>query len=437
MTDNTNDDDEDLYYKSIEEICREYGIDAPSHEKCDELQKNSSPLQNMLDYTSNIFGNITKTKIPLPSVEIPPEYVKRAEKSLSTHRFFTFEMFNSIRGAENIHIYFWVGLDLAWMLDDFIASMLFGSLALFWIAFMAHQYVKMNNTLELYICIVNFMWIFANVLWCYGDLTDNTDIKYSFAAGMIMSVATFLWIVQRYWLVPNTGILKEDAYTLRSYIMVGLRPRFRFLGRSWKEYEHLFIFSWLLLDISWAFNCKILWIFGVVLSIPVCVDMTISCFLKPYMVIDSVHYLIQFIWLVSNICWSSVEIWTDHSDSAKSLDAGRQPMRVISAWLLLTIYFILFIMYFVWITLNYTNCVPNSIPIQLKIFEENELRNKPKKIELNFYHDHQKKVVDNQYKTKTFIDNPMQNTYEDNNANYVKKHEEIEEIKEIEDVDIV
>lgn len=403
-------------------VCGEQGLEVLTKPELIELQQKSSILKNTFNGICNSFVNFanklklgcskmfimspntTEIKRSVSTDSITNSYYKNVTKSLSTHEYFSFDRFNSKRGAENIHIYFWIGLDLGWMFQNLAVSLVFGFLSLFWIGFMANNYIIVNNTLELYMCMINFMWVFANVLWCVGDIGINNESKYAFSSGMLMTVGLFFWLIQKLWL-QNNGLLKEDRYTVLTYHYAKLTPHFQFLGRNWKECEHIFIFSWLILDIGWAFDSKVLWVIGTSISLLISTYMTIYCFTKEYMIIDSVHYLIQLLWLISNICWSYGDVWLDQNDNRKN------SMRNISAWELVGAYCIIVGMYCIWILMDYFGKLPNKIPNQFKAYvhqDNNRIDNG-----LNFYSD----------KTRTnkinSLNNPLQKMSNDSNQHRI------------------
>lgn len=359
--DNTDTDFEYYDAYDINIICGDHGLEVPTKNEFEELKHNASPLKNIVN---KIYNSIICPKANIDNTT--KENINNAVKSLKTNEYFTLDRFNSIRGAENVHIYFWIGLDLGWMIGNKIMCIFFGTLSLSWVIFMANNYGKQNNTLEIFICLINFIWIYANVIWMIGDIIYNDEEKYSFAAGLLMTIALFLWIVQRFWL-RSLGLLKEDRYSIITYIKSGLIPKLKIFGRTWKQCEHCFIFTWLLLDIAWAFHSKWLWICGTISSILMISYLTVSCFMTPYMIIDSVHYFIQLLWLISNVGWSYDDVWNNNSRNvAQSLSSNPKQMRIISAWELITVYIIVIGMYVIWILLNYYDKLPINIPVQLR-----------------------------------------------------------------------
>ena len=87
-------------------------------------------------------------------------------------------LFFSVRGAENVHIYFWIGKDLGWILNIAWLGMLCGTGALLWLGVLLYHAIKNNNNEEKYFLMPTFLWLFGNYLWMSGNLlsSDESDV---------------------------------------------------------------------------------------------------------------------------------------------------------------------------------------------------------------------------------------------------------------------
>lgn len=357
----------ELEFDDYEAFEREINQIDPFSDSFVTIEKKSNPLGDAYNYCSNLFSS---AKSRLPSVDM-----KAVEKSFSTETEFSpLDIFNSIRGAENIHIYLWLGLDLGWALGNIPVSIIFGILALGWIGVLAHQAMRVGNTLELYMNMINFIWIYANCVWNFGNVVYNDNGQWSFSAGMLMTVGVFLWLVQKFWLTRYRW-LREDVVTIKRFYCSGLRPRHGYLGFTWKQYEHLFIFSWMCIDICWTFNWKIAWIFPTTIASLISLDFFFTCIQQPYMIIDSIHYLVQILWLFSNLYWAGDELWgTSKRDSIPKLNThSPQSARWVSAWTILVTYIIILCLYWLWILLSVGGYISDSAPTQLQVIRKKPL----------------------------------------------------------------
>ena len=83
-----------------------------------------------------------------------------------------FEWLFSIRGAENMYLYFWLLKDLSWAQDWYYPAYTFGSLAIAWSFIMVCNAVYDGATNEVFTSTAMFLWLFANFWWMTGDIHD-------------------------------------------------------------------------------------------------------------------------------------------------------------------------------------------------------------------------------------------------------------------------
>ena len=277
------------------------------------------------------------------------------------------DLYYSIRGAENVHVYLWVLKDLGWSLDNKILGLLFGTLAILWCIMLVFHASERRNTLEMFNILTISLWLFGNFIWMIGNLVYGIDGEFRFCASIVMCIGLFLWLAQRFWLLPS-GFLKEDIYSINLYKNAKLFAR-KFdifgvtvkLGDTWRNVEHLHTILWLLKDICWACEFKVLWIIFFTLTFILSVDFIWLSYKAPKMLIDTVHYVIQIIWLLANFTWALSELWLHSADTPKQLnDYSPNTGRWISAWLLVSTYFIVFLLYIVWLPLTAYGFIKND-----------------------------------------------------------------------------
>ena len=80
------------------------------------------------------------------------------------------QMYFSVRGAENFHIYLWILKDLAWTQKWYGMSWTFGILAISWIFVLAYHAFNDRNFNEIYMLIAMVLWLSANFVWMAGEL---------------------------------------------------------------------------------------------------------------------------------------------------------------------------------------------------------------------------------------------------------------------------
>ena len=83
-----------------------------------------------------------------------------------------FEWLFSIRGAENMYLYFWLLKDLSWAQDWYYPAYTFGALAIAWSFIMVCNALYDGATNEVFTSTAMFLWLFANFWWMTGDIHD-------------------------------------------------------------------------------------------------------------------------------------------------------------------------------------------------------------------------------------------------------------------------
>jgi len=93
--------------------------------------------------------------------------------SMPRYRWTPQHFLTCVRGTEYLHIYLWIIKDLAWTQDLYILGIVFGTFALAVSLFLTTRAVQFKNWIELWHYIAQFLWLFGNFWWMYGELHDH------------------------------------------------------------------------------------------------------------------------------------------------------------------------------------------------------------------------------------------------------------------------
>jgi hypothetical protein len=78
------------------------------------------------------------------------------------------QMYFSVRGAENFHIYLWIMKDLAWTQKWYVVSWIFGLSAISWCVVLVYHAFADRNYNEMYMLCALILWLSANFVWMAG-----------------------------------------------------------------------------------------------------------------------------------------------------------------------------------------------------------------------------------------------------------------------------
>ena len=78
------------------------------------------------------------------------------------------QMYFSVRGAENFHIYLWILKDLAWTQKWYSMSWVFGLCAISWCFVLVYHAFNDHNYNEIYMLVSLILWLSANFVWMAG-----------------------------------------------------------------------------------------------------------------------------------------------------------------------------------------------------------------------------------------------------------------------------
>ena len=291
---------------------------------------------------------------------------------------FDSKIFFTIRGCENVHIYLWICKDLGWIFNCKEVGIFFGTCALLWIIILAYNYYKDKDYEEIYFLFPTFLWLFANYLWMLGNLIYGTDI-FRFCSSCIMMVG-LLSIIFYFSFLKKKSFFLTNFSKLQSYLTNGLVCKFKSIG-SWKRYEFVHMFFWLLKDYCWCSQDKIMWLAGAIPTIYISIDLIKVTWKNKCLFVDFIHYSSQLIWVFSNITWASSELFYLDSDSPpnyynQSNFNHKMNGRTIASLILILSWTPIIILYCIWLPLtvlntytgkNYKNMnLENQIELEIK-----------------------------------------------------------------------
>lgn len=75
------------------------------------------------------------------------------------------QVYFTVRGSENFHIYLWIAKDLAWTQSWYFPSLVFGIAALAWCLVLLYHALRSRCFHEVYMFLALLMWLVANFVW--------------------------------------------------------------------------------------------------------------------------------------------------------------------------------------------------------------------------------------------------------------------------------
>jgi uncharacterized membrane protein YiaA len=163
----------------------------------------------------------------------------------------------SVRGQESMHIYLWIAKDLSWVQAYYYAGMIFGTLSVAWMLYILGQAIHKRSLDEIWTTIAHVLWLVANFVWMIGELHDskypNERSMYNARAGecgFIMMVA-LIWIGLYYAILKPLKLMNETTSKPEEYDTTGLKCRFSWFFKTWREYENFHILLWIGKDLAW------------------------------------------------------------------------------------------------------------------------------------------------------------------------------------------
>eukprot|EP01035_Chromulina_nebulosa_P020172 gene20172-26187_t len=248
------------------------------------------------------------------------------------------QMYFTVRGAENLHIYLWIAKDFCWIQDFEVLAMIFGSLALAWCGVLLYHAIEARDIEEVYMLIALTLWLFGNFWWMRGEVVFGDDDTGAPTGGHVFETAMGMIILYHLILRPF-GIIKMKPGSAELYESV---------GKDW----------------SWDLDIPYTWVIFVIPTLLIAIDFIYLTAQTKTMTIDVAHYAAQTIWVSANIIWAGAEVFGASYDSAYYIfhvsHNAQLTARWYSSWLLFFAYLPIFILYAVWLPLTCTGRIQAS-----------------------------------------------------------------------------
>lgn len=253
------------------------------------------------------------------------------------------DLFFSVRGAENVHIYFWIAKDICWLFNSKI-GLFFGSCSLMWLGVLLYYSILHGNNEESYMVVARFWWLLGNFIWMTSNILYNDD-RYSYQArislmiGIIMVIIYFIWFIKLEYYKTNEKLRQI-------YDNVGLIPKFQIFD-TWRRYELLHILFWLIKDYSWCSGDQVFWFVGAIPTLIISIDFIVISHKNNKIIVDLSHYIAESIWLCSNLTWAFSELFTLDSDKVIPLNSKKMNGRAIATYIILFSWLPIIILYLI------------------------------------------------------------------------------------------
>lgn len=284
---------------------------------------------------------------------------------------FTPDMFFTVRGCENVHIYLWIAKDLCWINDN-KAGIFFGACALLWVGVLFYHAEIHKNRREKFMTLILLIWLLANYIWMVGNLLYKTDVYRQQAANLM---TLDLGLLGLYFIIlKDLSCFMPSESAINAYNDNGLVPSLPCFA-TWRDYELVHVFFWLLKDYCWCTGDKRMWIIGAIPTLLFSIDFVRISFKNKKLLVDSCHYVATLIWVISNLTWACVELFSLGSDKSESYNrlSNHPNGRLIGALFLLLSYvpiFPIMILYFIYVILWKLNKLPKEYHQNLNISTE-------------------------------------------------------------------
>lgn len=269
------------------------------------------------------------------------------------------EYFFSVRGQDGFHVYLWIMKDLSWVQAWYWPGLIFGILTLTWSAFMLWRACWRRSLDELWTHSAQFMWLLGNFFWMQGELHDykypNEPSIYNHRANQAgyIFIAALIWISIYYCIAKPLNITSSREVNA-AYDTTGFKCRFPYFFQSWREYENVHILFWIGKDCFWCWFIDYMWVIFFIPTLLIAFDFCYVSLRGKNMVIDHAHYISQLLWVSANATWGAGEFWfSKNHDSALSMTSWNRDIRLTfrwySAWVVVSAYVPLIILYLIWI----------------------------------------------------------------------------------------
>jgi len=159
--------------------------------------------------------------------------------------------------------------------------------------------------------LAQLIWLFANYWWLIGEVQDYRTLgdtgenydRHTIVTKWLLTAAICLEGVFYVFIRPLdlfNGRLTKDSENpiVKEYNEIGLKPRFRFYFRHWREYENFHLLCWVGKDLSWAALIPGLWVFFTVPTLLVALDFVWKSICRRGKIIEHLHFWVYWWWLV-------------------------------------------------------------------------------------------------------------------------------------------
>mmetsp|Transcript_13325 Transcript_13325/g.18272 ORF Transcript_13325/g.18272 Transcript_13325/m.18272 type:complete len:397 (+) Transcript_13325:31-1221(+) len=268
------------------------------------------------------------------------------------------QIYFSVRGSENFHIYLWIAKDLAWSQGSYYPAMIFGTSALAWCLVLAYHAISSRCLEEVYMLIALILWLSANFVWMAGEVFSGDD-DYVVPTSAIIMESAIAWILFYHVILRPLGLIPPDAFMTARYESAGLKSRFSYF-KNWRQYEHAHTLCWLGKDLSWNQACQPTWVLCLVPTILIAADFIYVTWNTKKMTIDTAHYVAQLMWVLGNMAWALGEVFNvpGYGDDFVAYpltatdDVAIHRTRWYSSWILLAAFIPIVCLYCIWLPLT-------------------------------------------------------------------------------------
>ncbi|GBG34040.1 Hypothetical Protein FCC1311_102632 [Hondaea fermentalgiana] len=240
------------------------------------------------------------------------------------HMPFSFRWLVSVNGLEYVQLVLWLVKDWSWSQVHWLyPGMIAGTSAVLvsiWLVIMA---VREDVYSEAFLATGTLLWLCANYVWMVGELLEENVIEdddygeelynTSYEIAKYTTLVSVIWVNLYFWaMIPLNIFWDEQGSELVAQINHNSPPpRFRYIFRTFREYESLHLFFWSIKDMLWAWNSK--WGYLAFFFPTMLLNMDLLWLYATHrdQAIDFWHYLAMFFWLFANGLWAFGELYRE------------------------------------------------------------------------------------------------------------------------------
>jgi len=385
LNSNNNDDDNKIINANGKPIKAEIKDDLlhlmVDGEKINEkgLELTEESMMLIINKTSNSESSLKIQNKPTKQYICMGAWITIPSTKWTLHHYFT-----TIRGSENLHIYLWALKDFSWTQDNWVLGMVFGTLALAMSVFLIIQSIRFKNYIEFWHFIAQFLWLFGNFWWMYGELhdyqfpdldpiydTNNVECSWILVSALSW-LAVYYLIILPFKLFPpitDASYRKFDDFQIKMPKWLIGFPTLRYI-------ENLHIVCWLGKDTAWSLNINSMWIVFMIPTLVLAFIFIIITSFQKHEFVNHMHYVAQFMWVIANIVWAYGELFLVNDDPLSLFDyseISKDTNRWISAWILFATFLLCAFVYVIWIPLSIMKCTVEQQQNNMKKVHKSEI----------------------------------------------------------------